>query len=126
MRFDVGLLDRLFGERVTIEVPMDDVSTREVRVTKRWLEKMQREGKAQRVDDTYVTAHIVGPDGYQKTTLKIGEDIPREQYDKLLDRETNALYALTVYEDGVPTTNVIPKHLWDQAKAQMDAIDGAI
>jgi len=44
VRFDVGFIDRIFGPRVTIEVPTES-GTRSVAVTEKWLAQMEREGK---------------------------------------------------------------------------------
>lgn len=59
MNFDVGLHDRLFGERITIEVPTKGGGTRSVSVTKRWLERMQSEGKMSSL--ATVTMHVADP-----------------------------------------------------------------
>lgn len=50
MRFDVGLWDRLFGERVTLEVPTSDGGIVKRRVTRRWVEAAKARGQLEEVD----------------------------------------------------------------------------
>jgi len=45
MKFNTGFFDGLFGKKVTLQLPQDDGTTREVRVTKAWLEKMTEKGE---------------------------------------------------------------------------------
>ena len=70
-----------------------------------------------------VHLHIFGPDGLEHGQLIVGKDIPEEQYRKLVDVETGALYALKLYEDGVPKTTVVSREIWEKAKEAMDSID---
>jgi hypothetical protein len=49
MKTSVGFWDALFGERGTLEIPSPDGSTKQVQVTKKWLEQMEREGKMKQV-----------------------------------------------------------------------------
>lgn len=72
-----------------------------------------------------VPFYVIGPDGSETRHLRIGADIPEVQYKKLADPKTGALYGLTFYENGTPKTSVIPKQLWEQAKAQFGEIDRA-
>lgn len=43
----------------------------------------------------------------------------KEQYEKLLDPKTKVLYAITKYEDGKPSTFLIQRNLWEQAREAM-------
>ena len=52
-----------------------------------------------------VHLHLVGPDGLEHGQLVVGKDIPEEQYQKLVDAETGALYALKDLENQI-TQNV--------------------
>ncbi len=45
MRTSVGFWDALFGERVTMEIPMSDGAIKKVEVTRKWLAYTEREGK---------------------------------------------------------------------------------
>jgi len=125
MKFSTGFFNGLFGKKTTLRVPQDDGTTREVPVTEAWLKKMQAEGKISmsEVKSSTVPFYVIGPDGSETRQLRVGTDIPEAQYEKLADPKTGALYGLTVYESGTPSTNVIPKHLWEQAKAQFGEID---
>ena len=125
MKFSTSFIDGIFGKKIKIEVPQDDGTIREVLVTEAWLNKMQVEGKISMSEapSSTVPFHVIGPDGSETRHLRVGKDIPEAQYKKLADPQTGALYDLKVYENGNPSTNVIPKHLWEQAKAQFSEID---
>ena len=60
MDFDTGLWDRIFGKRVTIDLPGPE-GGRNVSVTERWFRKMQAEGKITRSLDEHVTVHVLDP-----------------------------------------------------------------
>lgn len=125
MKFTTGFFDGLFGKKTILQVPQDDGTTRESPVTEASLKKMQAEGKismSEAHSDT-VPFYVIGPDGSETRRLRMGTDIPEAQYKKLADPQTGALYGLTVYEAGTPKTNVIPKHIWEQAKTQFGEID---
>jgi hypothetical protein len=127
MKFSTGFFDRLFGKKTMLQVPQDDGTMREVPVTEAWLKKMQAEGKismSEAPTDT-VPFYVIGPDGAETRHLQVGKDIPEAHYKKLADPQTGALYGLTVYENGAQKTNVIPKHIWEQAKTQFAEIDRA-
>lgn len=49
MKTSVGFLDALFGEKVTLEMPLPTGGVKKVKVTRKWLEQMEREGKIQKV-----------------------------------------------------------------------------
>ena len=124
MKFNTGLLDALFGEKTEIEVRQDDGTLRKVRVSKAWLKKMEAEGKmtTTKAPENAVHVHIVGPDGLEHGQLIVGKDIPDDQFKKLVDPKTGALYALKVYEKGVPSTTIISREMWEKAKRAMDAV----
>ena len=57
---------------------------------------------------------------YRVETWVVGENIPIEQYEKFFDRKTQALYAMTKYdEDGNRRDFTVQKELWDQARTAM-------
>jgi hypothetical protein len=123
MRFDVGLLDRLFVKRVTIQVPLPDGTTKMVNVTRRWLEKMERDGHASKLEGEHVRIHVAGVDGYYSKVMRIGHDIPRDAYARFFDPQTHAIYAMEFYEDGRRMTNLITRQQWELVKAKMEEID---
>jgi len=49
MKTSVGLLDALFGKRVTIELPTPNGESNTVKVIEKWLAKMETEGKVRKV-----------------------------------------------------------------------------
>ena len=121
MKFHTGFLDALFGEKTTLEVRQDDGTLRNVRVSKAWLKKMEAEGTMTmtKAAENAVHVHIVGPDGLEDGQVTVGKDIPEDQYRKLVDPETGALYALKAYENGVPSTTIISREMWEKAKRAM-------
>ena len=125
MKFSTGFFDAIFGEKTTIEVRQDDGMLMKVRVTTAWLKKMQDEEKMNMTaaPENAVHLHIVGPDGLEHDQLIVGKDIPEEQYKRFVDPETGALYAIKIYERGVPKMRVISKEMWVEAKQEMDAIE---
>jgi len=127
MKYHTGLFDKLFGKKVTLRVPQDDGSTKELSVTEAWLSKMEAEGKVgiEDLSSKKIPFHVIGPDGSETRQLTVGEDIPHAQYEKLADPETGDLYGIMVYENGSPRTNVVSKPMWGQVKSQFDSIDAA-
>lgn len=61
---------------------------------------MVAENRMNKVPDASVGLFLVGPDGEQTSTLKIGEDIDRAEVDEFLDTETGAIYGGYCYEAG--------------------------
>jgi len=56
MKTSVGFWDALFGERVTLEIPSPTGGLKKVEVTKKWLEKMKRDGKMKQVSSSGQTS----------------------------------------------------------------------
>lgn len=124
MKFNTGFFDGFFGKKTMVQVPQDDGTTKQVTVTEAWLKKMQAEGKiSMSAIPSVVPFHIIGPDGSETRHLQVGVDIPEDQYKRLADPATGDLYGLTVYENGTQNTSVIPKQVWESAKAQFRDID---
>ena len=142
MKTSVGFWDALFGEKVTLELPSANGGIKKVEVTRKWMEQMEREGKMKQVSSPTVRVNILDPmggltcdqfddptdfldalgqprDEHRVEHWTIGEQVPKEQHDKFLDPETKELYALTKYEDGKPSTYLIQKSLWEQAREAM-------
>jgi hypothetical protein len=114
MRLWVGLFDRLFGKRITIEVP-NDGGPRPVRVTERWLKQMEQEGRMAPVRT--VTVHVADTlRGEYTAEWTIDGDIPREMFERRFDPAEGCLYAIVVYRDGLPETHVTDKGTWTQAR----------
>jgi len=56
MRFSTGILDALFGEKVELQVPRGDGTTMARKVSKRWIEAMERQGHVRQLSDDEVEA----------------------------------------------------------------------
>jgi hypothetical protein len=142
MKTAVGLWDALFGERVTIELPLPTGGVKRVEVTKKWLERMEREGKIKPVSSSTVKVNILDPmgglcadqfddpadfldaiveprDDHRVEYWVVGEQVSEAQHEKFLHPETKELYALTTYEDGKPSTYLVLRPLWEQAREAM-------
>ena len=72
MRFSVGFFDWLFGEKVQIELPGGRTRT----VTQRWLEEMERQGKARNVSNEKVRVHLLRPVAAMMYDMMGGRPIP--------------------------------------------------
>jgi hypothetical protein len=115
-QFSVGLIDRLFGKRTTLEIPGGNGKIIKRTVTEKWLETMQKQGKMSIVTDI-VRAHILDPmadEGYGVSYWKIGEYISAEQVDTFKDPETGDIYILVVYEGEGAVTRIIKKEIFEQ------------
>lgn len=142
MKTSVGIWDALFGERVTLEIPSPNGSIKKVAVTKKWVEKMEREEKMKRVSSPTVKVNILDPmggvrfdqfddpadfmdalgepkDEHRIEYWTIDEQVSQEQYEDFLDPKTKELYAITNYEDGKPATFLVRRTLWVQARDAM-------
>ena len=119
MRFAVGLLDYLFGEKVGLEVPTSDGQTRRRTVTRRWLEQMKREGKMQRVDGELVRVHHLGLHGYEVEHHVIGQDISPDMAQRFRDPQTQDMYAMSFMENGEAKTCFLKRDKWEAAKATL-------
>lgn len=122
MKFSTGLWDSLFGEKVDMEVRQDDGSLRAVRVTKAWLEKMQRDGRMSvaKQPANSVHLHICGPDGLEQATMRVGLDVPEDVFKRLVDPGTGALYGVKVYKGGKPEMTLVTRDLWEKTKKAID------
>lgn len=118
MKFSVSPFDEMFGERVELEIPgPNGIAKRSV--TKKWLEKMETEGKIAKSQTPVIQVHMLHPmRGYYVATWEIGNHVSAEVVEKLKDAASDALYAVTILRAGEPETHVIPKSAWDSLKAQ--------
>lgn len=124
MGFDIGLWDRLFGERLIIEVPGQG-GTRKVSVTKKWLERMQGEGLISEDPAESVTAHVLEPGrGYYTEVWAIGEDIAADRAARFREAGTDAVYVVIAYKDGEKHKMIMTREIWNEAKAKYDELDG--
>jgi hypothetical protein len=122
MRFSTGIFDSLFGEKITIELPGSDGQIIKRSVSRKWFEQMQHEGKARQVTEPMIRVHVLSPGGCKVEHRVVGRDVDAQTCEKFRDPTTGDVYALTVFEHGQPKTYFLAKHLWDEAKAKMDAV----
>ncbi|MFH1605185.1 MAG: hypothetical protein ABIH03_14925 [Pseudomonadota bacterium] len=116
MRFDTGPFDALHGERVSVEVPCPDGTMRRVSVTKKWLEREEQLGNISKVTGL-VLVHVAEPGrGCYVATWKIGQDVDADTVKRRLDPETQALYAIVVYTDGIRETHLCDPGTWAEAQ----------
>lgn len=122
MRFDTGLWDRLFGRKVTLNLPGPG-GDRRVRVTAKWLAQMEREGKIAASTRDHLTAHVLDPQRHYYTeTWTVGENISQEQAQQFRDPSTEAVYVLVSYEEGHPKRALVSRDYWNKAKRLLDQI----
>ncbi len=117
-RFDVGLWDRWFGERITIEGTGPDGRPFERSVTKKWLDQTET---AERITPVAgIEVHMLdAAKGYHVLSWIIGEHVSEETVDNFKDEETDAIYAMTSYKEGEPETAVLRKDVWDTLKRKL-------
>lgn len=119
MKFAVGVWDALFGEKVEIQSTAEDGSPIRRRVTKKWLEMMQRHGTM----GPAVRVHMLHPiSGYSVEWWKIGTDVDAKTVSEFQDAAGD-IYALTVFESGKPKVGVFRKDLWEQARKDLQRLE---
>ena len=119
MRFAVGLLDHLFGEKVSLEVPTSDGQIRRLTVTRRWLEQMKREKKMQEVDGEVVRVHHLGLHGYYAEHWVIGQNISPDMAQRWRDPQTNEIYVMSVMNKGEKQTYFLKRDKWETMKVTL-------
>ena len=67
--------------------------------------------------------HFTGPDGDHVTEMTVGVEIPVDVYKRAADPTTGDLYGLAYYENGVPKKQIVPKNIWERARAAHEEID---
>jgi hypothetical protein len=127
MNFSVGLWDRLFGEKATLEIPGENGMTIKRTVTKKWLYEMERQGKISKPLENVVRVHHLDPrdfrnNGYTTAHWAIGEDITTELYEKSKDPDTKELYAITTYFGDDSHTTYVKKEIFEEWLQKFRAI----
>src|SRR5437867_43725 len=107
MKFNTGIFDAMFGEKMTIQIQQDNGTMKDVVVTKAWWEKMQKEGifKVVKLGSQSVTAHILDPQtGYTQETWIAGTHIKLEDMEKW--SENGNVFVLGYYDKGIPKSMI--------------------
>ena len=55
--------------------------------------------------------------------MVLGEDLSQEDYDKFTNRSGD-LFMVKAFKEGIETSYFVTKEVWDNIKAQIDAIRG--
>jgi len=113
----MGLLDSLFGKKVTVN--FTDSSGKPIKrvVSEKQLEQWKCEGKISVLPT--IRVHILDPMGSHIANWEIGKDVTEEIVAKAKDLVTGDLYVMRVYEAGVPKTSVLLKEHWLRAKSAL-------
>lgn len=117
----MGILDSLFGKKVTVQFRGENGTLVERKISEAQLKELEKSGAISKTEA--VEVHVLDPNGNYSTFWTIGEDISPEIVEKAKDKKTGAIYALTTYQAGKPQTHVLLKEKWLIAKAQFDAIE---
>ena len=120
MKLAVGLWDFLFGKEVPFEIPGPADESKNRKATEKWIAKKQHERQLEHLGDAARVHMLDGKSGYTILHWTIGEDIDAEAVEKFRDSETGDFYAMTHDEDGQEQTHLMPRHLWEEARRQMD------
>lgn len=123
MRFSTGVLDSLFGQRVTVTLAGPNGEPITKTVTKQWLERLKASGLATPLGAGLVPVHMLGLDGYVRKHWKLGKDLDEETWRRFRDPKSGAVYAMTLLQAGQPETHLVPYAQWLELKRQLDAVD---
>lgn len=151
MKYSTGILDAMFGEKMTIQIEQGNGIMKDVVVTKAWWEKTQKgkEGvfKVVKLGSQSVTAHILDPKtGYSQERWIAGTHITLEDMEKLSDNgsvfvlayddkgipqrkmeklsDNGSVFVLDFNDKGIPQRKVVSRSDWNKAKAHFDQVDG--
>jgi hypothetical protein len=142
MKTSMGPWDALFGERITLDLPLPDGTTKRVVVTKKWWEEMVKQGKIKDVTPSIVKVNILGsglrvPAGstnpveivnaleaedplVQIEHWQVGVQVSNEQYAEFLDHASKELYAIRKHDVGQIRTLLVQRSLWEQTRQVME------
>jgi hypothetical protein len=109
-----------FSKKVEMKIRGDDGRIKKVKVPEKTFDRWVAEGKLQKIGDG-CQVHILDPKGDRTENWCVGRDISQDVYDRMKD-ENGDLHVLVVYRRGEPDANVVPKHIWKQAKAMTDDV----
>jgi hypothetical protein len=122
MNFSVGLIDGLFGKRITLEVPCPDGSVVQRQVTQKWFDRMVAEKKISPASQDSVLVCMIGPYGESRQTWIVGRDIDEKTVEEWADKQTNTIYVGTRYREGKAEYYYMRKPYWDQMKKLLESV----
>lgn len=117
----MGILDFLFGKKVTLEIPDQNGNIVKRKISKKTFDEMIAKGDLKRADT--LKAHILDPNkGYYSEDWVVGEDIPKEHAEKFAT-PLSEIYVVVAYESGERKVIVTTKEIWDKQRSIFDMID---
>lgn len=113
MSFSVGILDTLFGQRITLEIPNSYGNIVRRSVTKKWYELIKNGTIVNDSGPQVVKVHLLDMlKGYQIVHWVIDDDIEKNTALKLMDETTGDLYAIFYFDTEEPRTEITNKNTW--------------
>ena len=125
MKLGAFLFDLLLSTKTTLqELPRKDM-IRKMPSLDSLLKSINAKPDQGSTDPEFISFHVFDHRGCETKQLQIGKDISHELVRKFVDPETGDIYGMTVLENGVATTAVIPKEIWARARQECHEIDQA-
>lgn len=113
MPFSVGILDTLFGQRLTLEIPDSQGNIVRRSVTKKWYELVRNGNKLNDTEPQVIKVHLLDMiKGYQIVHWVIDDDIDKNTALRFQDETTGELYAIFYFDTDQPKTEITNKKAW--------------
>ncbi|PKM81560.1 MAG: hypothetical protein CVU89_08680 [Firmicutes bacterium HGW-Firmicutes-14] len=119
MSFSVGILDALFGEKITIEIPdcFGNIVTRSV--SRKWFEKLLNEDCRSTAGKQVAKVHMLDAgSGYRVLFWLVGDDVDEFTACRLRDPDSGAFYAIHYFEQDESKTEIIDRENWEFARGK--------
>ncbi|MFP4560644.1 MAG: hypothetical protein ACLFRB_04665 [Thiohalorhabdus sp.] len=117
----MGIWESLRGERVEVELTDARGRKRRKRVRPERIPRLEEKGyRVRRLDR--VKVHVLDAfQGPSETEWVVGRDVTRDVVERFADPETDALYAVVLYEGAeVRDTKITNRTKWEELRASMD------
>lgn len=121
MRTSVGILDALFGKRITFEVPGLLGKVKRVSVTEKWMKKMIAEKRIKDVTEGTVVVVMDGPQGERTATARVGVDIDQATVDEFLDPETVTVYGMYCFKNDEEVQFFVQRSVYEKTKRHLSS-----
>ena len=115
----VGLLDKLFGKKVRIDLSEPAPRGRAVWVTERWLEAQTKAGRIGPIDDGQVIVHVLSLDGESTVAWSLGQQVTRAEVARFADPESGHLYLMQFFNDGKLESWFTSRAQWEEARERL-------